>query len=204
MKRFVCAIMVAALCLTGFMFSVSAEESTLNDKFKDYISSEYPENILDYDEAEVETIAEIDGWIIFREINLPIKEVLVYGRVDGYIFSGSEHSFYTYGAFAMKGDRIYTFEEAIENGLDIDKAVIPFYADENDSKSTFYIVREGDTNLDNVLNLRDLINMQKKIALFEIPNEPCRASYKFRSDNIYEGPNMMDVLNLQKYLAGIE
>lgn len=212
MKRVFCAVMVAVMCLTGFTFSVYAEDTadkgvaeennTLRTKFVEYLKARYKADISD--DIDTTEVAEVEGWKLFKGASKRTHSAATLRLIGDYYFWGGCCYYYGYGVYAMKDGEIFTFEEAFDKGLNMDKAIVPFYFTEQNASSNFYVFREGDTNIDNVLDMKDILNMQKKIAFFKVPEYVYGGTYNFRSGDPYSKTCMADVLRLQRHLAGFE
>ena len=202
MKKLVCLLLTCLLLCSMFMLPASAQEqqpdkAALLQAFKAYLD----ENKVEYKDWEelvsVEPITESNDWTVFFghpgfEMPMPTSD-----RIGKYVFySNNWYEPYQIGLFAEKDGTVLTLKEAYEAG-EIDIACVV-----NDGTFNAYLA--GDANTDGVVNVSDVLMVQKVIANEIDGSIGSFDSYARLCDYNGDGEiTVKDVLAMQKYVAKV-
>ena len=201
-KKLVCLLLTCLLLCSVFMLPAGAQEqqpdqAALLQAFKTYLD----ENDVEYKDWEelvsVEPITQSNGWTVFfghSGVEMPMSMSEAIGE---YIFfSMNCYMPYELGLYAEKGGTVLTLKEAYEAGK-IDIACVV-------NGGTFNAYLAGDANTDGVVNVSDVLMVQKVIANEIDGSIGSFDSYARLCDYNGDGEiTVKDVLTLQKYVAKV-
>ena len=206
MKKLVCFLLTCLLLCSIFMLPASAQEqqpdeAALLQAFKGYLDAQGIK-YMDPSMPEVETVVAdfltySGGWVVFLGFYGPIMPMPTSDRIGKYVFySYNWYEPYQIGLFAEKDGTVLTLKEAYEAG-EIDIACVV-----NDGTFNAYLA--GDANTDGVVNVSDVLMVQKVIAN-EIDGsigsfDPYARLCDYNGDGEI---TVKDVLTLQKYVAKV-
>ena len=201
----VCFLLTCLLLCSVFMLPAGAQEqpdqASLLQVFKEYLDAEGIK-YTDPSMPEVETVSVTfqtysEGWTIFLGFYGPIMPMPTSDRIGKYVFySVNWYEPYQIGLYAEKDGTVLTLKEAYEAG-EIDIACVV-----NDGTFNAYLA--GDANTDGVVNVSDVLMVQKVIANEIDGSIGSFDSYARLCDYNGDGEiTVKDVLTLQKYVAKV-
>lgn len=203
-KKLLCGFL-SVLLLGGIMMLPAAatqpDEDRMEQAFRDYlIENGYP---VDPDTPYRLTAFMLvsKNWNIFWQLGgdpMPSSE-----RIGKYIFytldwRGDENPV---GIYAEKDGEVLPLSEAYEKDL-IDLDEIAAWCNEPHERSFPEVYSPGDTDLDGVVSVGDVLFVQKVIAKIE-EMEPYVSLYNFCDFDANKVINVADVLGMQKLIAKV-
>ncbi|MEE0733962.1 MAG: dockerin type I repeat-containing protein [Acutalibacteraceae bacterium] len=201
MKKLVCFLLTCLLLCSAVVLPASAQEqqpdeAALLQTFSNYLDSVDVGHLTSAgDQVKIKCYS--NDWIIFWGSSGLVVPGSTSQDIGGYIFfSMNCYVPYDLGLYAEKDGTVLTLKEAYEAGeIDIDHVV---------NSGTFNAYLAGDANTDGVVNVSDVLMVQKVIAN-EIdgsigPFDPYARLCDYDGDG---ETTLKDVLALQKYVAKV-
>ncbi|MDD5923361.1 MAG: dockerin type I repeat-containing protein [Clostridia bacterium] len=192
-KKILCAILSAVMAISA-MASASADdaygkydESTVQESFQSYVNT-YHRNMYVYIYKALGTLGD---YLLFSGGGEYASSMEIIREVCGSaVFSPEIYSPYDISLYVFNGKEVCTLEEALQRNY--------FKMADVEHILGNRIVPKGDSNTDYVVNMEDVITMQKAIAKL------CYA-HPVTSDMNSDGTvNMNDVTMLQRAIAKME
>ncbi len=132
MKKILAFTLVFVLALSALV-TVSAEDRSLEDRFLQYCADVLPENLRPgaADSVRFDCVEKINGltyFIAYPEWIEPVDEGIVRRIGDWTLESDATYYPYDLGMYVADEERIYTLEEAVDEGICADFSILrPYY-----------------------------------------------------------------------------